>query len=405
MKVLHVSTASSGGSWTSASQLVKLQREIGIDSKLITLQDLQSKTGGLRKLFLITRRRTNTLFSKLLAKKQYEFISLYSVSGGLVAFIKSENPDVIHIHNWFNFLSYKDIAKIGQKYPVVFTMHDSRLATGGCHIPYNCSNFMSECKKCPAIRIVPQQVSRAKHKMQKSLGSVKVYAIIAPSNWMLSQAITSGVSKKSIATKKIYNIAPSCLALPQEIPKLKKIKLLFIAANLESRTKGLHILLESIENSLAQKIGIDLHLVGSGDIKVGDMNNGKLTLIKHGVLSSSETQNIMRNVDLLVVPSTSENFPNVILEAFAMGVIVVATDVGGISEMITHKTNGYLFNGSSSHLSEVIEFALKDLPNWQNVRISAQNKLRKDFNNEKSVLQTSEVYLDVINTFSEKTFK
>jgi glycosyltransferase involved in cell wall biosynthesis len=47
-------------------------------------------------------------------------------------------------------------------------------------------------------------------------------------------------------------------------------------------------------------------------------------------------------IDLLAVPSFTEGLPNVILEAFAARVPVVATAVGGIPEIVTNGTNGLL---------------------------------------------------------------
>jgi glycosyltransferase involved in cell wall biosynthesis len=53
---------------------------------------------------------------------------------------------------------------------------------------------------------------------------------------------------------------------------------------------------------------------------------------------------VLSSIDVLVVPSRwYENQPGVILEAFAAGVPVVATDVGGMSEFVKHEENGLLF--------------------------------------------------------------
>jgi glycosyltransferase involved in cell wall biosynthesis len=53
---------------------------------------------------------------------------------------------------------------------------------------------------------------------------------------------------------------------------------------------------------------------------------------------------ILSGLDVLVVPSRwYENQPGVILEAFAAGVPVVATDVRGMSEFVKHEQNGLLF--------------------------------------------------------------
>ncbi len=53
---------------------------------------------------------------------------------------------------------------------------------------------------------------------------------------------------------------------------------------------------------------------------------------------------ILSELDVLVVPSRwYENQPGVILEAFAAGMPVVATDLGGMSEFVRHEENGLLF--------------------------------------------------------------
>ena len=46
--------------------------------------------------------------------------------------------------------------------------------------------------------------------------------------------------------------------------------------------------------------------------------------------------------DLFVLPSMQDNLPNTILEALACGTPCVGFDTGGISDLIQHKSNGYL---------------------------------------------------------------
>jgi glycosyltransferase involved in cell wall biosynthesis len=51
---------------------------------------------------------------------------------------------------------------------------------------------------------------------------------------------------------------------------------------------------------------------------------------------------LIADADVLVAPSRQEGLPNTILEAWQVGVPVIATDVAGASEVITHGQNGYL---------------------------------------------------------------
>ncbi len=67
-----------------------------------------------------------------------------------------------------------------------------------------------------------------------------------------------------------------------------------------------------------------------------------------GPFPREEVGYVLSGLDVLVVPSRwYENQPGVILEAFAVGIPVVATDVGGMSEFVRHEENGLLFERES----------------------------------------------------------
>lgn len=65
-------------------------------------------------------------------------------------------------------------------------------------------------------------------------------------------------------------------------------------------------------------------------------------IIYHGQLSSgSEIKRILSGADVLVCPSYAEGMPNVIMEAMACGLAIVATDVGAVSLLVNNE-NGWL---------------------------------------------------------------
>jgi glycosyltransferase involved in cell wall biosynthesis len=63
-----------------------------------------------------------------------------------------------------------------------------------------------------------------------------------------------------------------------------------------------------------------------------------------GAFEGAKVGEVLPEIDVLVVPSAwYENTPLVVYEAFASGTPVVATDLGGLSEVIEHNRNGLLF--------------------------------------------------------------
>lgn len=96
--------------------------------------------------------------------------------------------------------------------------------------------------------------------------------------------------------------------------------------------------------------GLDATLVIHGaadqpyDDELGALARGDKRISFRGAFAREELTDVFSEMDVLVVPSRwYENAPGVIFEAFAAGVPVVATDLGGMSEFVRHGRNGLLF--------------------------------------------------------------
>lgn len=61
-----------------------------------------------------------------------------------------------------------------------------------------------------------------------------------------------------------------------------------------------------------------------------------------GQLANQEVIELLRSADLLLNPTNVDNMPISLLEAMAVGIPIVSTDVGGIPYLITNKVNGIL---------------------------------------------------------------
>lgn len=71
-------------------------------------------------------------------------------------------------------------------------------------------------------------------------------------------------------------------------------------------------------------------------------------------------KNFIPFLDILILPSRTEGLPMSILEAMQQGVIPIATDVGGISEVIEDKISGFLMPRNSEFLCKLLEKLLVD---------------------------------------------
>lgn len=82
-----------------------------------------------------------------------------------------------------------------------------------------------------------------------------------------------------------------------------------------------------------------------------------------GSLNAQQMKQAFLNANVFVLPSTIENSPNSLGEAMLLGVPCVASDVGGVSDMLQHPQEGFVYPSCEpSLLSQYIQevFALKD---------------------------------------------
>jgi len=61
-----------------------------------------------------------------------------------------------------------------------------------------------------------------------------------------------------------------------------------------------------------------------------------------GILDASDVCHTISKFDVLILPSYREGYPGVIIEAFSVGIPVIATSLEGVKEMVTHLHDGIL---------------------------------------------------------------
>ena len=375
-------------------RIVQAQKEIGMNSTLLTREN-QSKNSKI--LFAMILGKFVTLGSTFLAKPRYGFISPISISTVSLKEIENFEPDVINIHNWYNFLSLSDIKRLSKRYPLVFTLHDSRLASGGCHYTFDCRNFEQKCLRCPASKS-DSLIAYSKERLDNLLGSLKSFAIVTPSKWLMEELKHSKIFRESSARLVISNPINLIQNLRTHSPLGSPVQMCFISATLEAEYKGLPMLKIAL-NKLVQDnptIQAEVNLVGFSRSN-HDWVSGGVRLKTLGSLESNQVRALLQRSDLLLVPSQSDNYPSVITEAQLAGVLVVATRVGGIPEMINDGVDGFLSENSPEEFSNSILRAIST-SDVSGFRMSIIDSVEKRIANS----EIAEKYLQVYENLLKK---
>ena len=103
---------------------------------------------------------------------------------------------------------------------------------------------------------------------------------------------------------------------------------------------------------------------------------------------------IMNLLDILVLPSLEEPFGNVLLEAGICGKVVVASNVGGIPEMVQNGQTGYLI--AKEDIDELVDSILRLIDNpllRKKMGEFARENVLKKFNMQDKIHQMQEIYL------------
>jgi len=111
--------------------------------------------------------------------------------------------------------------------------------------------------------------------------------------------------------------------------------------------KGLIYLIRAMEIIHIEMENTILMIIGDGDERksleemVIKLHLEKVVIF-NGEIPNKDVPKYLVQGDVFVLPSLSEGFPNVILEAMAAGLPIVSTNVNGLSEIIRNEENGYL---------------------------------------------------------------
>ncbi|MGV3618194.1 MAG: glycosyltransferase family 4 protein [Fimbriimonas sp.] len=172
------------------------------------------------------------------------------------------------------------------------------------------------------------------------------------------------------------------------------------------REKGIHVLLNAANVVLSQEPNTKFLIVGGGNRerfeKFIDWAGLKDKVLFTGFMANRSLHQLYRVADVAVFPSLYEPFGIVALEGMAAGAAVVASDAGGLPEVVKHDETGTLsFAGNPESLAWAILKTLRDPERADKLKEKAKERLREEFDWSLLADQTIETYERVWAEFLE----
>jgi len=326
-----------GGAEISTYLLAKKLKEMGIDVII-------ASTGiykGIKTYYLKKYKLESFFF-----QHQHHYLKNF-----LSRIVKKEKIDVIHPQEKLTTIASILAAK-ENKIPVVVHFRDYWFACPErtCLTP----NF-EECEICSYRKIF-------KCCFKNILWKICEWSLIKY-NWKLLNEADKKVAISSAVKRKLYScgikdvsVIPNPIDLENFKPDKERVEEIKEKYNLQPPVilyvgalmyhKGiLNLLKVFAEDEILRKT--DFLIVGEGYLRKDCEEFVKRENLKHvkfiGKVSFEDIPNFYAVSDIVVFPSIwQEPFGRVVLEAMAVGKPVIASNVGGVTDLLTHKKNGFL---------------------------------------------------------------
>lgn len=240
--------------------------------------------------------------------------------------INKEKPDIVLCHNMAGFSVSAWTVISRHKIPIVEVLHDQYLRCPNSNAFKNNIPCKGQCLMCKLMRLPHRKMTD------------KVSAVIGVSSFVLNSLTTLGLFRKSekFVIHNARNFQNAKTATPwngNETLKLGYIGTL-------SEVKGVEWLIRSF---MSLNINASLTIAGKGITKEYEDHLKELASTDKRITFTGYTrpENHYPNIHVSVVPSLwPDTFPTVAFESCAYGVPVIATNRGGLPEIIHEGNNG-----------------------------------------------------------------
>jgi len=304
--------------------------------------------------------------------------------------LRAQACDVAHFHNTFPLISPAGYYAAGAaNVPVVQTLHNYRLicpagtllrdgaaceeCIGRVPLPALVHGCYRGSRPATAAVAAMLAIHRAGGTWQRT-----VDAYIAPSEFARKKLIAGGLAAERIVLK------PNFVAPDPGAGSGNGGYALF--AGRLSEEKGVRTLFQAWE-----RLGTAIPLIVAGDGPLSAMK-GPATMMVHQ--PREKIFELMRNASVLIFPSICyECAPMTVLEAFACGLPVIASNIGSIPEFVGHERTGLLFRpGDAEDLARQVRWIIEHPDRLALMRQAARQEFETKYTAERNYKMLTGVY-------------
>ncbi len=268
--------------------------------------------------------------------------------------LDAAKPQLLHVHNIYHQISPSILPEARKRgIPVVMTAHDYKLVAPNYSLFHDgaiCERtkpdkyWQAYRHRCIKGSAAASALAAMEMTLHKALGLYRdnVDKIIAPSRFM--QAL---LAEYGIPARKIVHI-PHPIDASAWRPAFGGGKYALYVGRL-SEEKGVDVLIRAA----AMRKDIPVHIVGTGPDEARLKELAKkldaANVIFRGFMSGGDLRSEYAGASFLVVPSVwYEVFGLIVLEAYAAGKPVVASQIGGLGELVRDGETGFLCSAGDS---------------------------------------------------------
>lgn len=179
-------------------------------------------------------------------------------------------------------------------------------------------------------------------------------------------------------TKKPQTVISNLIHLPDDSPSFSETVGQPVVLGIMTRLveyKGTHLAISAVEQLKKQKYKVKLLIAGDGEQKealiqqVKDLNlENEVNFL--GWISGEDKRKFYKDIDIALVPTMNDTQPLAILDAFAWGKPVVASDHISVQQIIRHGENGYMVQQNDiKSLAEKISYLIDHPKNLKLIAI------------------------------------